>query len=337
MFLSIFFTACTGVNPDMGDDAEDSVATSASAGDSNQEPSFDADEVAALYSLNTIGGETIRILASERSEQDPYFLTGDANFIIARKYLDQTIIKTDTLLLNEYVYTHIDSASIEQDSEGNNAYLLLTVKEIFKGQAITEKTINFILVDINTLEHYTLVYDGLSSVRCYECIDGTFQPAPSLDKRPDIKTILYKYANKSKWLYRPATQAEKDAKHFINYEKKWNADNGEDNHFTNGHSGLPTPIYSTYYKEDIFSLTAEHASITDAVENDYFKIISYFRGNVLGFDKQRQLYFPVFIESCITGCDKKIKFVSSKSIEIKYDEYSGNEVYTVQLDKILFK
>ena len=235
------------------------------------------------------------------------------------------------------MYTRIDSASIQQTKGGDNHYLLLTARKTFKGQAITEKTINFILLDITTLEHYTLVYEGISSIRCYECIDGYYHPAPLLDKKPGLKAMLFEYANKSKWVYQPATQAEKDARHFINYEQKWNEDNGEDNHLANGHSGISEPIYSTYYKDDIFKITATHASVRDSIENEYFKILSYFRGNILGFDKQKRLYFPVYIESCITGCDKKIKFISPQTIEILYDEYSGNEVYTVELNKIRFR
>lgn len=291
----------------------------------------------ALYDFTTIGGEVIRIFASQQSEYNPFFLSGDANYIIAAQYLHNTVIKQDTLLKNEYVYTEIDSASIRQKQEGNIHYLLLTAKETFKGQAITDNTVNFILVDINNLTHYVLMYEGIPSIRCNECIDGAFQADPLLDKNPGLKAILYEYANNSKWVYRPATQAERDARHFTNYEQKWNEDNDEDNHLANGHSGISEPIYSTYYKDDIFKLTAAHASVTDSIENERFKIISYFRGNILGFDKQKQLYFPVYIESCITGCDKKIKFISPETIEVIYDENNGKEVYTVQLNKIRFR
>ncbi|MCH5718782.1 hypothetical protein [Niabella hibiscisoli] len=241
------------------------------AGDANGEEEYPP----ALYSFNTIGGEVIRVSASEQSERDPFFLVGDANQVIVTKYLDKKIIKTDTLLDNEFVYTRIDSASMEQKLNGNNHYLLMTAKETFKGQAITEKTVNFILVDVNTLEHYTLVYEGESSIRCYECIDGAFKPAPLLEKYPLIKTMLQQYANKSKWVYLPATKAEKDARHFINYEQKWNADNKAGNHLANGHSGIAEPIYSTYYKDNIFKLTAAHASVTDSIENERFRILSF--------------------------------------------------------------
>ncbi|MGE9314410.1 hypothetical protein ACLOAU_22330 [Niabella sp. CJ426] len=315
---------------------EDTVLTEAPSESNSNEANELQDALPALYSFNTIGGEVIGIAASEQSEHDPFFLIGDANYIVATKYLDERVVKADTLLKNEFVYTQIDSASIQQKKVGNNYYLLLTARETFKGQAITEKTINFILLDVNSLEHYTLMYEGVSSIRCYECIDGDFHPVPLLDKKPGLKSILFEYANKSKWVYRPATQVEKDARHFINYEQKWNEDNQEDNHLANGHSGVSEPVYSTYYKEDIFKLTAAHASVTDSIENEHFKILSYFRGNILGFDKQKQLYFPIYIESCITGCDKKIRFVSPETIEILYDEYNSKEVYTVQLNKIRF-
>lgn len=315
---------------------DDTVLTEAPYESNSNEANEVQDALPALCRFNTIGGELIRIAASEQSEHDPFFLIGDANRIVATKYLDERVVKADTLLKNEFVYTHIDSATIQQKKEGNNHYLLLTAKETFKGQAITEKTINFILLDINSLEHYTLVYEGTSSVRCYECIDGDYLPAPLLDKKPALKSILFEYANKSKWVYRPATQAEQDARHFINYEQKWNDDNREDNHLANGHSGISEPIYSTYYADDIFKLTAMHASVSDSIENEHFKIVSYFRGNILCFDKQKRLYFPIYIESCITGCNKKIRFVSPETIEILYDEYSNRGAYTVELNNIRF-
>ncbi|WP_162817878.1 hypothetical protein U0035_22310 [Niabella yanshanensis] len=141
-------------------------------------------------------------------------LFGEANCFVATKYLDDRVIKKDTLLKNEYVYARIDAASVQQQKAGNNHYPLLTARQTFKGQAITEKTINFILLDVNSLEHFTLVYEGISSIRCYECIDGNYQPAPILDAKQGLKAVLLEYANKSKWVYRPATQAEKDARHF---------------------------------------------------------------------------------------------------------------------------
>ncbi|WP_114791173.1 hypothetical protein U0035_22315 [Niabella yanshanensis] len=47
--------------------------------------------------------------------------------------------------------------------------------------------------------------------------------------------------------------------------------------------------------------------------------------------------FRFILKAVITGCDKKIKFVSPQTIEILYDEYNAKEVYTVELSKIRFK
>lgn len=339
LLVTGLFTACTGDSrsPSVLKDPDSTSVTSNLVDSFVDKPDWGNDGLTTLYHFNTIAGEVVRVAATERSDYSPFFLSGDANFIIAVKYLDSKIIKADTLLINEYVYTEIDSARIMQRKAGNNDYLLITAKETFKGQAITEKTVNFILLDINNLDHYTLAYEGTSSVRCYECIDGDFRASAILNKTPEIKDILYEYAYKSKWVYRPATQEEKDARHFINYEQKWQEDNQADNRLANGHSGIPETIYSTYYKEDIFKLTAEHGGEAAFIENERFKIMTYFRGNILGFDKQKQLYFPVFIESCITGCSKKVKFCSPAGIEVLYDEYSANETYKVQLDEIRFE
>ncbi|MCZ4244261.1 hypothetical protein [Pedobacter punctiformis] len=294
---------------------------------------------AALYSVKNARDETIGIHAAEASAHSRYFLVGDTNFITASRYIKSDgqyrQIKTDTLLANEYTYTELDSNHFVKKKINNKDYVLLTVKETFKGQAVTSIDLNFIMLDLNSMEYYTLRYVGEHSLRCYDCIDGSFTENKQLDKYPDIKKALYQYANESKWVYRPAA-AEKSPDYYKNYEVKWDKDNQADYHLANGHSDIPETIYSTYYKEDLFKITGDRATAT-TIENSRFIIASYFRGNILGYDKQKKLYFPIYIESCVTGCDKKIKFTSGNAIEAKYDEYSANKVYTINLDEIKFK
>ena len=297
-------------------------------------PTLD-DGLTSIYTIALKGGDQLRIGAFHASAHDKYFLDGDTNAVVAQ-FLSGKNLKTDTILTNEFTYTEIDSSSLTNQKINGKAFQLLTIKETFKGQAITSRTINFIVIDPTTKNHYTLQYQGEPSLRCEVCIDGAFLENKALESVPEIKTMLYAYARKSKWIYRTETAAEKNPRHMKNYELKWDQDNKADNHLANGHSGIPDTIYSTYYKEDLMKFTEQKNGEPVSIEDNRFLVSSYFRGNLLGFDKQKKLFFPIFIESCITGCNKTIRFISSGRIEVIYDEDSRKEVYTIDLNAIKF-
>lgn len=294
-----------------------------------------SDGLTTLYSTYLNSTDQLRIGVFHSSAHDKYFLDGDTNAVVAQ-FLNGKDLKTDTILTNEFTYTEIDSSSITSQKTNGKTFHLLSIKETFKGQAVTSRTINFVLIDPAAKKHYTLSYQGEPSIRCEVCIDGAFLENKSLESVLKIKTILYAYARKSKWIYRPETAAERDPRHMKNYELKWDQDNKADNHLANGHSGIPDTIYSTYYKDDLMKFTGQRSGEPVTIENDRFLITSYFRGNLLGFDKQKKRFFPIFIESCVTGCNKTIGFTSSGRLEVTYDEDSRKEVYTVDLDAIKF-
>lgn len=293
------------------------------------------DGLTLIYTVSLKGGDQLSIGAFHASAHDKYFLDGDTNTVVAQ-FVSGKDLKTDTLLTNEFTYTEIDSSSFTNQKINGKAFQLLTIKESFKGQAITSRTINFILIDPTTKKHYFLQYQGESTLRCEVCIDGAFLENEALESVPEIKTILYAYARKSKWIYRTEKAAEKNPRHMKNYELKWEQDNEADNHLANGHSGIPDTIYSTYYKDDLMKFTEQKNGEPVTIEDNRFLVSSYFRGNLLGFDKQKKLFFPIFIESCVTGCNKTIRFISSGRLEVIYDEDTRKEVYTIDLNGIKF-
>ena len=61
-----------------------------------------------------------------------------------------------------------------------------------------------------------------------------------------------------------------------------------------------------------------------------------FRNNVISFDKMKRKYFPIWIESCMHGCDKSISLASNDNLEIKYIE-AGNQAIYIDLAKMTYK
>ncbi|MBF4484295.1 hypothetical protein [Flavobacterium sp. CSZ] len=295
------------------------------------------DSLTLLYkTTNKDNTEEIRITAYGSIENDKYFLAGDKNFILVSKYLKNKnefkLIKKDTLFSNEFTYTKIDKKSFQKETIDNTEYILLSVNETVMGNAVTDENVAFIMLDIKTLHFYKLDYTGEPTLRSNEAIDGEFIENESLNSNPAIKKILYQFAHKSKWVFHNL----EDENNYTNYVQKWETDNNVSNHLANGSSGIADVIYSTYYKDNLFSYTGKYDK-EESIENDNFKIVSYFRGNIIAFDKNKKMYFPIYTETCATGCDKKIRFVSENSIEVKYHEYSPYPTSIINLDEIIFK
>lgn len=280
----------------------------------------------------------VRISAFEVSENANYLLSGEKNFILASKYKRENnnfkLVKQDTLQYGEYVYIEIDPESFEEKKIGKENYFLFTASQSYQGQAVISNFVLFSAVNTKNLKLINLMYSGNSTLGCEKCIRGEFVASETLDANPAIKKELYKKASKHKWIYHP-TEEEKNPKHYKNYATYWEKTNNFYSDLANGYNLLPDEIYSTYYKEDIFKYTGDYEEI---IENDTYKIVSYFRGNLLGYDKTKKLYFPIYIESCITGCNKKISFLSEHTIEVEFSEASAddNAVSTVELNAIKF-
>jgi len=295
-----------------------------------------SDSLTLLYKTNNRDNtEEIRITAYEPNENDKYFLTGNKNFILISKYLKKRnefeLVKKDTLISNEFTYTRIGNESFQKVTIDNKEYIFLSVNETEMGNAITEENVAFIMLDNKTLHFYKLDYKGEPTLRSNEAIDGEFIENEDLNSNPEIKKTLYEFAHKSKSVFHNS----EDENHYTNYVQKWETDNTVSNHLANGHSEVSDTTYSTYYKDNLFKFTGNYEE-SESIENNNFKIVCYFRGNIIAFDKNKKLYFPIYTETCVTGCDKKIRFVSKNSIEIKYYEYSPYPTSIINLEEIIF-
>ena len=273
--------------------------------------------------------EIIKISASEVSDNDKFFLVGDKNSLIVSKYLKNKnnlkLVLSDTLFFDEFYYVNIYQKDFLRKRIQNTDYFLFALLESPKGNGDPEFNLNFIMLDTDNLKSYTLKYTGESTLRCDECIDGAFIKNELLELNPTLKKELYLFANKSKWIFNPSEE-EKDINYYKNYEEKWYLDNTK--------SLFPDVIKSTYYTENLFEYTGQYDQ-DQISENANFKVVAYFRNNIIGYDKAKKLYFPIIVESCQTGCDKKIEFISKNEIMVSH-EISSQRADTINLNEIKF-
>lgn len=291
-------------------------------------------KMSTIFSIaNSDNTEIIKISGNEdaATDDDKFLFSADKVAFIVSKFKKNKeslkLIQTDTLLKIEYSLVNIDPQLFLRKQIQNVDYFLFAVMKSPMGNGDPGLYLSFIMLNMNTLKFYTLEYIGENTVRSRETVDGDFEENKTLDSNPEIKKELYEFANKSKWIYKP-TGKEKDINYYTNFEQKWYSDNAP----KNGKS--PDIITSTYYSEDLFKLNGEYDK-DQVIENESFKIVTYFRHNVIGYDKNKKLYFPVIVESCAHGCDKTIEFVSENEIEVTY-EMNVQEPYTIDLNTIKF-
>lgn len=288
-----------------------------------------------IFSLdNENNTEIIKISGSDVSEEDNFLLVGHKNILIVSKYRknkgSQQLIQNDTLLISDYNHVTIDKQHFLRKKIQNIDYFLFALMESPLGNGDPGLYLSFIMLNRNTLQFYTLKYVGEPTLRSENAVEGEFLENVALDHNITIKKELYQFAQESKWIYKPSEE-EKDINYYRNFEQKWHLDN----YPKGAESFYPTIVKSTYYSENLFQYNGNYDN-DQVIENADFKIVTYFRNNIIGYDKNKKLYFPITVESCATGCDKKIEFVSKYEIEISY-EMNVQEADTIDLNKIKFK
>lgn len=282
-------------------------------------------------------GEFLSIIAGPKHEKLKFFYSDTLNYIIAKRYILKNgkpkLSKIDTLKTADWTYLKIDSTSLKSEKIDKIPHFYFSTHETFMGQAIIEESVDFNLYNLENGKLHQLPFVGIP--RGENDLEGNFLPNKNLDQFPEIKKILQQKAEKSPYIYHPKGK-EKDINYYKNYYKKWEEDNDAFNNLANGHSGIPETIYSTYYSEALFDLDGDNENI-QKIENDFYVVISEFRGDILVYDIKKEKYFPLFVESCITGCNKEISFKSNHLLEVKFTESFENETTEINLKKIIFK
>lgn len=294
---------------------------------------FLKDSLSLIYTLSCKDNSELKFWTNEKeSSSNSFFLTDYKNMIFLSKEIEGSItVKMDTLLSNEYTSVEIHKDNFASKEFNNQNYFLFSLREKVMGTAVLEHSIRFFMLNKNSLKLHELNYTGEYTLRT-KLLDGEFENNIALNKYPLIKNILKEYASKSKLIYIP-TEEEKDSNNYINFVQKWYEDNNVNNNLATGYGYKPDKVYSTYYKRNIFKVAGDYGA--DYIENDRFKIVNFSYGSVLGYDKVKELYFPVFVESCNSGCLKEIRFVDGNTVEITHDFLDKNS-FTININEINF-
>ncbi len=284
-----------------------------------------------VFSLEDGNGQ-FRIWVKSGDRDRKYFYADSVNVLIAENYgrINGTWRKFRRQILNrgEWNYLNIDSASFKTFKRKGQTYFLFSALSAFQGKAIPDENMFFWMVNTaNPQEAYSLLYSGYPDPICDGCIKGSFAEDPDL---PEFaRKELLKLAKKSTFIYQP-TSAEKKVSDYRNYRQKWQEDNARDSNYGAGYEGEMDTIYSTYYKENLFALSQSRA---EEIENEYYIIKSFFRGDLLAYDKKKKKYFPIIVESCAHFCNKEVDFETDHVIKITYED---NRSWTLNLRQLIF-
>lgn len=276
-----------------------------------------------------------RIWVESNKNRGNFFYSDTLNVLNVGRYAFENnryqLKKKVELRSTEWSYLTIDSASVTKKNLGNQDYLFLTIKPAFMGKAIPIQLVEFYMINLDDIsDNISLVYSGYPNQYCDNCIKGEFSDFEKPDKNKKIWKEFQQYAKNSNLIYQP-TKEEKSPFHYKNFERKWENDNQVDHHYGAGFAGYDEPQKSTYYKEKLFELDGSNAD--EIVENKNYIIATFFRGNLLGYDKNKKLYFPILVESCSHFCNKNLSFKDEYILEITYE---SDEKYEIDLRKIIF-
>lgn len=276
-----------------------------------------------------------RIFVKSNEPRGKYFYADTLNVLIAENYIkkDSKFIKTksSTLLEGEWNYLEIDSTNLYTQKINNVDFQFISANDSFQGKAIPEQSVHFWMINTNNVsEYYELIYSGYPENLCNECIKGDFDDDKKLDKNPFAKKALYDFAKRSKLIYQKS-ESEKKIGHFKNFRENWAKDNQVEINWGAGYEGEMNEVFSTYYRENLFDISGGTETV---LENENYYLTSYFRGDVIGFDKKKKLYFPIVVESCVHFCNKEIDFVNDQTIKITYED---GKSWELDLTKIKFK
>jgi hypothetical protein len=234
---------------------------------------------------------------------------------------------------NDFEIVHINEGSRNDKTD----YLHFLYRLSPMGNAVSYMDLNFALFSLRDFQLTTLNYSGdpvYDNKDNLQQIKGDFTNLDKLSSKPDLSEFLEDKASKSPLVYR-ATKQDLDMNSADNYEKKWQVDNSKvKSVWDTKENTYEEPLRVTYYDKSIFP--TKQGYISGNVENTKFKIVSLFRNNILGYDKTKNKYFPIWVESCSHGCDKTVSFIDDTTLQITYSE-ANDETIIVELTNMTYK
>jgi hypothetical protein len=286
------------------------------------------------------GKECIICLANKIGIDGPdkmHYINADIVYYKLSKFANAWRIETQKSVFKEELTCVEFYNDFEIITLDNKPYLYFLYRLSPMGNAISFTELNFSLFSLTDFHLTTLDYGGepvYGKFSSLQKIKGDFTNLIELSSKPDLLRLLESKASQSTLVYR-ATSRDLEINSSENYEKKWQLDNSsvktvwdvKDNTFEE-------PLRITYYDNSIFP--TEQGCIDGTIENNKYKVITLFRNNILGYDKIKKKFFPIWVEGCMHGCNKEVSFANETTLKIVYSE-AENEIITVDLAKMCYK
>lgn|GEM_PF-3067823 len=209
---------------------------------------------------------------------------------------------TDVEFFNEIEFTKINK----------EYFVYFLFGESPEGNAVNSIELKFSLLSLTNQELVSLNYEGEpvygKNAEFIRIDEGRFLNINTLNSNPKHLKYLKEQANK----FIARFSKKENISSTPNFEEKWKKDNPSFDDVWN--KKVVKSLKNTYYTDNIF---APFGCNYDSIENSKFKIISIFKGSILGFDKHKRKYFPIYIDGCMHGCEKSIEFIGETLLRIK--------------------
>jgi hypothetical protein len=161
--------------------------------------------------------------------------------------------------------------------------------------------ISFKILRIPNLKTYEIQYTGEEP---YKNMAGL---SDELKSNSDVLSFLEKKVAESSSIYKSTS---KDLVYNIdtpeNCDKKWEQQNREiSNH----------KIQLTFYDKNLFDIYSKEASENMKIENEKYKVVSYFRATVIGYNKNTKKYFVIWSDPGLSAdILNDIKFTAADKV-----------------------
>ncbi|MCU7490547.1 MAG: hypothetical protein HF312_02690 [Ignavibacteria bacterium] len=202
---------------------------------------------------------------------------------------------------------------------GNVEYVYYCATGCTKGGCFAD----FNLVSIPKMEEYSIDFLG-ENIGEY---DEMSQIDPNLKNNKKLLGYLEKKVTLSK-IFHKKSAAELDINYFKNYKKKWRIKNSHIYSLLTSIKGTCEIVFP-HYTADLFN-TVKHGDIWDKIENSKYIIISFYKDNIIGYDKIKKSYFVIWVPEDPYSWLPNVKFVSDNIIKMFESE---DDPYIVDLEK----